>query len=206
MFIAPGYTMTPTPAINGVLTPFTTAPFPTETGLATTLGGANEAYFAYDTTNLYFALNSSYTPAVTTFVTIYVGDGVTGNGGTTTGLVPDGSPALPAGLDAKYAFTWETTNPAGAVTSFVFNLGTGVWVATPFTVNVGFVSGAIVDFSVPLSAIGGITTPATLGAVVTGVGTSALATEGWPAGGGIYGKYVAGNLADCRDPNTFILP
>ena len=72
----------------------------------TSVGGADKAFWAYDANNLYFALTSptggwSGGPTTKTFVTIYIGDGVTGAGatGTTVGLTEEAARGIHGNVD-----------------------------------------------------------------------------------------------------------
>jgi hypothetical protein len=183
-------------------------------------------YFAYDSANYYFAYQGNTAPLATTYVTVYVGDGGT-TGGTTTPIPTDlcvlgpgaGTPVLPTGINAKYAFTWPTDNSA-APTTYVYNSGTATWVATAFTVTVGYGAAGSknVEFSVPAASVGSITTPTVAGALVTFHGQTncsaanpVATTDTWPqtttiANKASFGFIYKDNKASCQVPNTSIVP
>jgi len=210
-----------TPIIDGSLADWlagTAAAPAADLTLTTDLGvGTSQGYFGYDTGNYYFAYNNIPSGgAATTFVTIYVGDATGAAGGTTNLLAPDtnstSAAVLPAGTDAKYAFTVETDTKA--VTAYSYNATAGMWQTATFTGTVA-TAGTDLELSVPKANVGSLAQVNVLGALVTNVGQTngnaanpAAATDTWPETGGValFKDFAQANTASCQAPNAHILP
>jgi hypothetical protein len=187
--------------VDGNLADFVAAGGATQ--LDTTSGAASHvAYFAYDTTKAYVALDSEYTPSADTVVAIFLGDGTAG---TTAGPGALGGPTLPT--PATYMIEWQTNNALPAST---FKWSGTAWVAAGDTApTVGYQTGSHVEIGVPLANFGSPQTITVSGAVVTGVGSTPVTAETWPdkaTSGTAYGHFVRAVRASCMSPNTEITP
>jgi hypothetical protein len=198
-----------TPTIDGSLSDWQAGP--AGTALSAFRGGTG--YLAYDAANYYFACNMAPVGSKGFAVTIYVGDGASATGGTTTLLPQDtctaSTNALPEGTNAEYAFTTDLVT--GAVTAYAWNAATAAWAPEAFTGKAA--STPDVELSVPKSDVGNIAAPNVVGALVQNVGVTdcstaefAGAVDGWPGTNGIYVHYAVANTASCAAPNATLRP
>jgi hypothetical protein len=198
----------PTITVDGVITDWTAADEAVaENSAATGLG-----YFTYTGSTLYFAVNGQYTPAATTYVGFYIGNGVAA-GAAPAGRASLGTPALSSAAGIRYTFQWPTDNSAPPA-AYVWNAGGGTWDAAGFVPTVMSV-GSVAEFSIPLASLPnlGVTlgAPATvvtvIGSEVTGVGTAPLTGFTFPGGatavatmGVKYADWFTDVLNTCSDP------
>ncbi len=161
------------------------------------------AYLSYDATTLYIGVGSttpgssaSWTPAMTTDITIYLGNG--SSQGALHGPASYGSPTLPA--PAQFVLSWETD---GAPTAAAQSWNGSMWIPSSLMPTVSYTSGSKVFLTVPLAAIG-VTSQVTFeGAIVRNVGGAVSTYETFPALGvndPDFTHLVNANLTSCQGP------
>jgi hypothetical protein len=210
-----GTTANPGSAItlDGVLTDWQQA----NEGVAATSGGS-EGYFTYSSASgsLYFAVAGDGGPLSSTYVGIYIGDGVA-TGAATAGLPNLGAQAISPNAGIRYAFEWPTDNSAAPIVYAWTAAGWGSPVAITVSVGVPATLGSTVEFGVPLSSLPNLvsltTNPVTvIESVVTGFATASPptaftfpgGTTATATGGVAYANWFNDLLGSCLTPNQQI--
>jgi len=170
--------------------------------------GGLTGYFSLTGTTLYVGL-AGITPAATTDVIVYFGNGSTTNAATVTSpAAPPIGANLSTAAGFQYAFQFPTTGTAGAL--YAWNSATTAWVlqGTAPTVTVGATM-TTEEFSIPLSSLTQLgATPAVITLAetqVTGAGAVLWNYAGsvppGAVGGGAFPDWFAHPTGSCLYPN-----